>query len=149
MNGGIYITCQAMPKFDSIDVGAVDCRVQEFKTRKLVTKDMTAPAWMLEHSFECLMWLVNMLVIHRDLIKPEELFYERPHDVSAGARLNIDMTEEKARQLIECTGSTDEEDGEIETGKLSAFRRMDCRSARYFFFNFDQIKTKRESKVRV
>ncbi|XP_066934470.1 uncharacterized protein [Clytia hemisphaerica] len=116
MNGGIYITCQAMPKFDSIDVGAVDCRVQEFTTRKLETKDMTAPAWMLEHSFECLMWLVNMLVIHRDLIKPEELFYERPHDVSAGARLNIDMTEEKARQLIECTGSTDEEDGEIETG---------------------------------
>ncbi|XP_066922183.1 uncharacterized protein [Clytia hemisphaerica] len=100
MNGGIYITCQAMPKFDSIDVGAVDCRVQEFTTRKLETKDMTAPAWMLEHSFEYLMWLVNMLVIHRDLIKPEELFYERSHDVSAGARLNIDMTEEKARQLI-------------------------------------------------
>ena len=116
MNGGIYITCQQMPKFKNVDASAVNCRIKEFKTKQLEVKDVAAPAWMLEHSFECLMWLVSMLETHRDLIDKDELFYERPPDVSACARLKVDMTEEKARKLMECTGSSDDEaDGE--TGK--------------------------------
>ena len=102
---------------------------------------------MLEHSFERLVWLVSILETHRELIDKEELFYERAANVTVCARLKIDMpTEEEAKQLIECTGSTDDE-GDSEPGKRSSiifslallvFNTFKYKHSLVFFFNFSQ-----------
>ncbi len=118
MNGAIYITAQALPKFGD-DTAAIKCRLSEFYTKELPVKDKSAPAWMLEHSFECIMWVVKMLNEHRDQINPSELFYERGPDEDACARLVVDIDDEKADEMINCTGSNSESDSDDDSNSQS------------------------------
>ena len=79
------------------------CRLADFTTKPLPleTKRPEAPAWILDNAFECLMWIVGMVDQHHHLLNEEDLFYERPVDVDAKARLPIDAEEEEEAQHIQ------------------------------------------------
>ena len=80
-----------MPNFGRDD-SPIKCRLANFETKALPTKDLAAPNWILEHAFQCLMWMASVINEHKELIDADDLCYELPPNVSADARLKLDLS---------------------------------------------------------
>jgi len=86
MNAGVYITCNNLPHFGEEDAN-VKRRLSIYHTKTLEVKDATAPQWIRDNAFECLLWISTILNCNEEWLDPEERFYEISKNTSANATL--------------------------------------------------------------
>ena len=84
MNAGVYMTCNQLPDFGEERVN-IERRLAIYQSRTLASTSSEAPEWMRKNAMSCLVWTINQINSHADLLDPEERFYELPFNVSASA----------------------------------------------------------------
>ena len=74
-NSPFYITTNEVPNFGN-DEENVKRRIAVFETKSLPQTIPGAYRWMYDHAMDCLVWLASEIDAYRELIEPEELWYE-------------------------------------------------------------------------
>lgn len=99
MQAGVFITCNNLPNFDEEDEN-VKRRLSVYKTKELPKKDGSAPKWIQDHAFQCVLWMCNVINCNIKLIDEDERFYERPKNISANARIPERLSEDDRTSLV-------------------------------------------------
>ena len=71
-----YITTNNVPDFGEEDAN-VKRRLAIFETRSLPSTEPDIDEWLKNNAMECIAWMAGQINRHRDLIEPNELFYEK------------------------------------------------------------------------
>ena len=117
MNAGVYMTCNILPSFGEEDDN-VKRRLSIYQTKSLTGKVIEAPRWMKDHAFQCLVWMVNTLNRNKDLIYPDERFYELDEKESANAIIRINVPTQEMERIknvtLDSSSSSKESDSKYE-----------------------------------
>ncbi|XP_066925365.1 uncharacterized protein [Clytia hemisphaerica] len=73
---GIFVTCNAKPNYGD-DQRNVEDRLNYMDTVPLAVTDTSAPEWILDHSFEILLWMVDQMKKYNCYVARKELFFVR------------------------------------------------------------------------
>ena len=120
MNAGVYMTCNQLPDFGEERVN-IERRLAIYQSRTLTSTSSEAPEWMRKNAMSCLVWTINQINSHADLLDPEEQFYELPFNVSTFVVENVPAEE------IEKIKSASIVDLEIvPSRRVAVFSRMSC-----------------------
>ena len=109
MSAGVFITCNNLPTF-GIEDDNVRRRLSIFTTKSLPSKSFDAPKWLRDNAFKCLVWVINFINSNKNLLDPEEQFYERDRKENANARLKVRITSEELEKMKEVTLDSESSD---------------------------------------
>ena len=105
MSAGVFMTCNTLPDFGP-EQENIQRRLAVYSTIALSTKNSEAPEWMRENAMSCVVWAINLINSHTDLLDPTENFYFLPRNVSAGAFIDDGVpSEEIAKIKATCLSS--------------------------------------------
>ena len=62
--------------------------------------------------------MASVISEHKELIDADDLFNELPQNVSANARIKLDLYEKNAKDITSCTVSSSEDDTDEESQQI-------------------------------